>query len=76
LALPPYSPELNPVERIWHYLRSHWRANSVFRVKNGKPNQTAAADFRALVSSASRLVLIIFGEPGIGSRTGRSTRQH
>jgi len=31
LALPPYSPELNPVERIWHYLRSHWIANSVFR---------------------------------------------
>src|SRR5207245_999938 len=27
--LPPYSPELNPVERIWHYLRSHWLANSV-----------------------------------------------
>jgi len=24
LELPPYSPELNPVERIWHYLRSHW----------------------------------------------------
>ena len=22
LALPPYSPELNPVERVWHYLRS------------------------------------------------------
>ena len=31
LPLPPYSPELNPVERIWHYLRSHWLANSVFR---------------------------------------------
>ena len=31
IALPPYSPELNPVERIWHYLRSHWLANSVFR---------------------------------------------
>ena len=31
LALPPYSPELNPVERIWHYLRSHWLANLVFR---------------------------------------------
>lgn len=31
LRLPPYSPELNPVERIWHYLRSHWLANSVFR---------------------------------------------
>ena len=31
LELPPYSPELNPVERIWHYLRSHWLANSVYR---------------------------------------------
>ena len=31
LALPPYSPELNPDERIWHYPRSHWLANSVFR---------------------------------------------
>ena len=30
LELPSYSPELNPVERIWHYLRSHWLANSVF----------------------------------------------
>ena len=25
-----YSPELNPVERVWHYLRSHWLANSIF----------------------------------------------
>jgi transposase len=31
LALPPYSPELNPVERVWHYLCSHWLANSIFR---------------------------------------------
>ena len=29
LELPPYSPELNPVEQIWHYLRNHWLANSV-----------------------------------------------
>jgi hypothetical protein len=29
LELPPYSPELNPIERLWHYLRSHWLANSV-----------------------------------------------
>ena len=31
LALPPYSPELNPVERVWHYLRSHWLANWYFQ---------------------------------------------
>jgi hypothetical protein len=30
LQLSPDSPELNPVARIWHDLRSHWLANSVF----------------------------------------------
>ena len=30
LTLPPYSPELNPVENVWQYLRADWRAISVF----------------------------------------------
>jgi hypothetical protein len=30
IPLSPYSPELNPVERIWRYLRSHWLSNQVF----------------------------------------------
>ena len=30
LFLPPKSPELNPVENIWQYLRQTWLANSVF----------------------------------------------
>jgi transposase len=30
LTLPPYSPELNPVENAWHYLRANWLAISVF----------------------------------------------
>jgi len=28
--LPPYSPELNPVENLWHYLRSHYWANRTY----------------------------------------------
>jgi transposase len=24
LHLPPYSPEINPVERLWAYLKSHY----------------------------------------------------
>jgi transposase len=28
--LPPYSPELNPVEPIWDYVREHYFANRVF----------------------------------------------
>lgn len=30
LLLPPYSPELNPIERLWAYLRSHYLSNRVF----------------------------------------------
>ena len=30
LFLPPKSPELNPVENIWQYLRQTWLANLVF----------------------------------------------
>jgi transposase len=31
IRLPPYSPELNPVENLWHYLRSHHWSNRVYR---------------------------------------------
>jgi transposase len=27
IYLPPYSPELNPTENLWHYLRSHHWSN-------------------------------------------------
>ena len=30
LLLPPYSPELNPVERLWLYLRQHYWSNRVY----------------------------------------------
>ena len=29
LTLPPYSPELNPVENVWQFLRANWLAISV-----------------------------------------------
>jgi transposase len=31
LLLPPYSPELNPVENLWHRLRSHHLSNCAYR---------------------------------------------
>lgn len=31
LFLPPYSPELNPIENVWAYLRANKLANRVFR---------------------------------------------
>ncbi len=31
IRLPPYSPELNPVENQWHYLRSHHWSNRQYK---------------------------------------------
>lgn len=30
LYLPPYSPELNAVERLWGYLKSHYLSNRAY----------------------------------------------
>lgn len=30
LTQPPYSPELNPVENVWQFLRQNYLANRVF----------------------------------------------
>lgn len=30
IPLPPYSPELNPIENVWEYLRQHKLANRLF----------------------------------------------
>jgi transposase len=30
LALPPYSPDLNPQENVWQFLRQNYLANRVF----------------------------------------------
>lgn len=40
VPLPPRSPELNPVENLWHYLRSHHWSNRAYR------------DYNALCSAA------------------------
>jgi transposase len=31
MFLPPYSPELNPVEKLWHWLRKEVTHNSLFK---------------------------------------------
>jgi transposase len=30
LQLPAYSPELNPIENLWHYLKSHFWSNRAY----------------------------------------------
>jgi hypothetical protein len=31
MALPPKSPELNPVENVWQFMRDNWLSNRVFK---------------------------------------------
>jgi transposase len=30
VELPPYSPELNPIENLWHFLKSHQWSNRAY----------------------------------------------
>mgnify|MGYP001295002258 CR=1 FL=1 len=34
LLLPPKSPELNPVENIWQFMRDNWLSNKIFKSYN------------------------------------------
>lgn len=35
VQLPPYSPELNPMENLWHYLKSHYWSNRSYEDYDG-----------------------------------------
>jgi putative transposase len=49
--LPPYSPELNPVERVWLYLRERFLSLRVF------------ADYRAIVDACCIAWNLLVAEP-------------
>ena len=55
LLLPPYSPELNPVENLWHYLRSHYLSNRAYRDYDHLLDAGSAA-WRALTPEVIRSV--------------------
>ena len=59
LPLPPYSPELNPVERVWRYLRQRWLSNRIFvdyaelfAVCGAAWNAVSDAEFRSICHTA------------------------
>jgi transposase len=54
IQLPPYSPELNPVENLWHYLRSHHWSNRAYEGYKGLESE-AIRSLRAVCDDAERL---------------------
>lgn len=54
VGLPPYSPELNPVERMWLYLRQHHRSNRA-HPDIGPLDEAAVAGWRAVCLHPDRI---------------------
>jgi hypothetical protein len=53
--LPPYSPELNPVERVWEYLRDRWLSHRVLADGYAAVVDAACAAWNALLAEPGRL---------------------
>jgi len=61
IRLPPYSPELNPIENLWHYLRSHHWSNREYRGYEGLKEE-AVRSVRAVSQDVERLKTICNAE--------------
>ena len=61
--LPPKSPELNPVENLWHYLRSHYWANRFY--KTWEDLREAAADAWRRVCLVAELVKTVCADTAV-----------
>ena len=53
--LPPYSPELNPVERVWLHLRERWLSHRILAGGYGAVVDAACAAWNALTAEPGRL---------------------
>lgn len=52
LSLPPYSPELNPIERVWEYLKERYLSHRLLD------------DYEAIVEATSRAWNTLTAEAG------------
>jgi hypothetical protein len=52
---PPYSPELDPVERVWEYLRDRWLSHRVLAGGYAAVVDAACAAWNALLAEPGRL---------------------
>ena len=54
VKLPPYSPELNPVEQIWQWLRNNELANRCFKGYEDIVNECSRA-WNSFISDINRI---------------------
>lgn len=54
LFLPPYSPELNPIEQVWQFLKQYFLSNRIFKDLEEILNECAKA-WNAFISKPLRI---------------------
>ncbi|NVO58714.1 transposase, partial [Rhodobacteraceae bacterium B1Z28] len=54
IKLPPYSPELNPIEQVWSWLRQHYLSNQSFTDYNDIVGKVCSA-WNQFLKSTSRV---------------------
>jgi hypothetical protein len=57
VLLPPRSPELNPVETVWQFLRDNWLSNRIFRCEADIVDHCCAA-WNELIAQPWRIMSI------------------
>lgn len=57
LALPPYSPELNPQENVWQFLRQNYLANRVFETSEAIVDACCSA-WNSLIAQPNKITSI------------------
>jgi hypothetical protein len=66
LPLPPRSPELNPQENIWQFMRQNWLSNRVFKSFDDIPITAATLGGRSSINPGkSCLSLAAIGQPSV-----------
>ena len=65
IELPPYSPELNPIENLWHYLRSHYWSNRDYQ--NYAALMNAATDAWRIAALDPEIIQTVCAAPYLES---------
>ena len=68
ILLPPKSPELNPAENLWHYLRSHYWSNRLYPTWDDL-KQAAVAAWRA-ACLVPELIRTVCADPTLRANQG------
>jgi transposase len=68
MGLPPYSPELNPIENLWHYLRSHYWSNRSY--DDWEALKVAAAEGLVAVGTDAERIRTVCAAPYIAGWDG------